>query len=157
MHGRKTKRLARVLQKTPLGMMPSSRHHYQVLPYSKLEPIMLLVYSISAASVCVMLICPCSPSGGLGDKSSSSSVEDSWFTCGCCALSAMASPTLLCLFPLWFDPLESVRQPLEFLERTGDTDEALHVAPHKPPPPPPPPPCCWSCCAALSLACRFSL
>lgn len=33
-----------------------SPYPYQVLPYSKLEPIMLFVYSISAASVCAMLI-----------------------------------------------------------------------------------------------------
>lgn len=37
----------------PPSTLPTS---YQVLPYSRLEPITLFVYSISAASVCVMLM-----------------------------------------------------------------------------------------------------
>lgn len=44
-------------QSTPGPTPPvPTPHPYQVLPYSKLEPIMLFVYSISAASVCAMLI-----------------------------------------------------------------------------------------------------
>lgn len=57
---------------------PGSSGFYQVRPYRKLDPSMLL-YSMSAASVCAMLMCACRPGGGLGDRSSSSSVEDSWF------------------------------------------------------------------------------